>query len=90
VRKIILVFFLFSFCSVAFAQAAHIKGIILDKNNQPVDNVNVSYNGAATKTNANGFYILTVPANKKVIVVFSHISLKKFFFLILLKKKKRL
>ena len=62
---------------MTFAQSAHIKGIILDKNNEPVDNVNISSSGVGTKSNVNGFYILEVPANQKVIVVFSHISLKK-------------
>ena len=63
--------------SVSFAQSAKIKGVILDKNNEPVDNVNVSTSGISTKSNVNGFYSLEVPANQKVIVVFSHISLKK-------------
>ncbi|WP_396186985.1 carboxypeptidase-like regulatory domain-containing protein, partial [Flavobacterium sp.] len=77
VNKIILVFFFFCFVSVSFAQSAKIKGVILDKNNEPVDNVNVSTSGISTKSNVNGFYSLEVPANQKVIVVFSHISLKK-------------
>ena len=77
VRKIIFGFLFFCFASAAFAQSAHIKGIILDKNNQAVDNVNVSCRGVGTKSNENGYYHLTVPANQKVIVVFSHISMKK-------------
>jgi hypothetical protein len=77
IPKIILVFFFFCFSVVAIAQTAHIKGVILDKNNVPVDNVNVSYNGNLTKSNENGFYILTVPSNQKITVVFSHVSLKK-------------
>ncbi|MBX9807821.1 MAG: TonB-dependent receptor, partial [Flavobacteriaceae bacterium] len=76
-HKIILAFFFFCFGSVAFAQSAHIKGIILDKNNQPVENVNVSSRGIGTKSNENGFYSLDLPANQKVVVVFSHVSLKK-------------
>ena len=76
-NKLILVFSFFCFGAVTFAQSAHIKGIILDKNNKPVDNVNVSYNSTVTKSNENGFYILTVPSNQKVVIVFSHISLKK-------------
>jgi hypothetical protein len=76
-NKIILVFLFFCFGSIAFAQSAHIKGVILDKNNQPVANVNVSSQDNGAQSNANGFYSLTVPANKKIVVVFSHISLKK-------------
>ena len=59
------------------AQTARIKGIILDSNNKPVDNVNVVCLSKATQSNANGFFDLAVPANQKVIVIFTHISLKK-------------
>ena len=60
-----------------FAQFARVKGIILDENNNPVENVNISYQTKSTITNANGFYSLTVPANKKITLIFTHISLKK-------------
>ncbi len=75
-KKILVVLF---FCCglVAVAQNARIKGVILDKNNQPVTNANVSCQNVGAESNANGFYVLSVPANQKVIVVFSHVSLKK-------------
>ncbi len=60
-----------------FAQFARVKGIILDENNNPVENVNISYQTKSTITNFNGFYTLMVPANKKITLIFSHISLKK-------------
>ena len=60
-----------------FAQFARVKGIILDENNNPVENVNISYQTKSTITNSNGFYTLTVPANKKITLIFTHISLKK-------------
>jgi hypothetical protein len=60
-----------------FAQFARVKGIILDENNNPVENVNISYQTKSTITNSNGFYTLTVPANKKITLILSHISLKK-------------
>ncbi|MBP2282877.1 hypothetical protein H4V97_001195 [Flavobacterium sp. CG_23.5] len=59
------------------AQTARIKGIILDSNNKPIDNVNVVCLSKATQSNTNGFFDLAVPANQKVIVIFTHISLKK-------------
>ena len=59
------------------AQNARVKGIILDENNNPVENVNISYQSKSTVTNSNGFYSLTVPANKKITLVFTHVSLKK-------------
>lgn len=62
---------------VSFAQTARIKGIILDENNKPVEEVNVIAQNESTKTNANGFYLLTIPANQKIQIVFTHTSLKK-------------
>ena len=62
---------------MSLAQNARVKGIILDESNLPVDEVNVAYEGKNTKSNENGYYELTVPANKKVQLVFTHVSLKK-------------
>ena len=59
------------------AQTARIKGIILDETNAPVANVNITALDKTTATNENGFYQLTIPANQKVTVVFTHITLKK-------------
>ena len=76
-NQLVSVFF-FYFCSLSlFAQTARIKGVILDKNNQPVENVNVSYSNIGTQSNKNGFYYLKVPANQNIAVVFTHVSLKK-------------
>ena len=75
--KIIFIFFFFCFGRDAFGQFSRVKGVILDKKNQPVVNVNVSCSGIGSKSNENGFYSLNVPSNQKVLVVFSHISLKK-------------
>lgn len=76
-NKLIFVFF-FCFASLPFfAQTARMKGVILDKNNQPVENVNVSYSSIGTQSNKNGFYDIKVPANQKVTLVFTHVSLKK-------------
>lgn len=70
--------FLFVFLSLTLsAQTARIKGVILDKNNQPVENVNVSYSSIGTQSNKNGFYDIKVPANQNVTLVFTHVSLKK-------------
>ncbi|TPD69700.1 TonB-dependent receptor [Flavobacterium microcysteis] len=68
---------LFFFISIAaFAQTARIKGVILDENNQPVEDADISYKNKSTTSNKNGFYILTVPANQKITVIFSHLSNK--------------
>ncbi len=60
----------------AFAQTARIKGVILDENNEPVEDVDVSFQKSSTTSNENGFYILTVPANQKITIVFSHLANK--------------
>lgn len=59
------------------AQTARVKGIILDDNKNPVPNVNVSSGEASTETNENGFFILTIPADRKVQLVFTHVTLKR-------------
>ena len=76
-NKLIFVFFFFFASLPLLAQTARIKGVILDKNNQPIENVNVSYSSFGTQSNQNGFYDIKVPANQKVTLVFTHVSLKK-------------
>ena len=75
VYRLTILFFFIGLLS--YAQTARVKGIILDENNQPVEEVNVSTEGKNTKTNANGFYEITIPANKKIQLLFTHVSLKK-------------
>ncbi|WP_035667720.1 carboxypeptidase-like regulatory domain-containing protein [Flavobacterium sp. 83] len=84
-NKLLLVFFCFCIGLATSAQSARIKGIILDKNNQPVDNVNIFCLGKTTQSNTNGFFDLVVPANQKLVVVFTHVSLKKTTVSIVLK-----
>ena len=72
--------FAFFFCCIgiaSFAQTAHVKGIILDKNNQPVESVNISCSGKGTQSDVNGFFEISVPANTTSTIIFTHISLKK-------------
>lgn len=65
------------FCAVSsYAQTARVKGVILDEFNTPVENVTIKVEDKGTVTNANGFYLLDVPANKKITLIFSHISFK--------------
>ena len=75
-QRITVVFFFFITLMIT-AQTARIKGVVLDKNNRPVENVNVSYSSIGTQTNKNGFYDLKVPANQNITIIFTHISLKK-------------
>ncbi|HEY4619135.1 MAG TPA: carboxypeptidase-like regulatory domain-containing protein, partial [Flavobacterium sp.] len=77
IRKIIFVFIALLLGFSSFAQSARVKGVILDINNQPIGNVNVSCSGSRTQTNLNGFYSLKIPENQKVTITFTHVSLKK-------------
>jgi hypothetical protein len=61
---------------VAFSQKARVKGVILDEFKNPIENVTVKANEKVTVTNENGFYIIEIPANQKVAIVFSHQSFK--------------
>ncbi len=64
-------------CTSAFAQTARIKGVILNEFNEPIENVSINVENFGSVSNENGFYSLSIPANRKVKVVFSHISYKK-------------
>ena len=69
--KNIVLFLVFSLVSVvAVAHKARVKGVILDENNNPVENVSISAEDLGTVTNSNGFYQLEIPANKNVTLVF--------------------
>jgi hypothetical protein len=69
--------FLLIFTCGVFAQMAKIQGVILDENNRAVENVNIKFSTISTTSNENGYYSLNVPANKKIVLVFSHTTLKK-------------
>ena len=75
-KNIYLILFISFFTVSSFAQTARIKGVILDEFNTPVENVTVKVEERGTVTNANGFYLLDVPANKKITIIFSHVSFK--------------
>ncbi|MBC7494486.1 MAG: TonB-dependent receptor plug domain-containing protein, partial [Flavobacterium sp.] len=64
-------------CSTFFAQNAKITGVILDENNAPVQDVNVSYLSKSAITDKSGFYVISVPSNQKIVLVFTHVSLRQ-------------
>ena len=71
-----LLFFTISIIAFAQNQTAKVAGIVLDENNKPIEGVTISYQTKSARTNENGFYELTVPANQKIILVFTHTALK--------------
>jgi hypothetical protein len=71
-----ILFLIFSIKAFSQNATAKVAGIVL-RENQPVEGVNVSYLSKSVSTNADGFYTITVPANQKVVLIFTHVSLKK-------------
>lgn len=85
IQKAILYFLFFGMGFSAFAQNAKLRGIVLDENKQEVANVSVSNGDIGTQSNSSGVYELSIPANQKVRVVFSHLSLKSASIVLFLK-----
>ncbi|GGD08167.1 TonB-dependent receptor [Hyunsoonleella pacifica] len=75
-NRLITILFFFTIL-LGFSQEATLKGVILDENNKPIENVSVKTGNIGTQTNENGFYSINIPANQNVIVEFTHISHKK-------------
>jgi len=84
-NKLIFVFIAFWISFSSLAQLARVKGTVVDAQNQPVANVNISFSGHATQSNSKGFYSIKLPVNKKVNLVFSHLALKRTSVALLLK-----
>ncbi len=70
-------FFAFFFISMSvFSQTATIKGIIFDENNKPLSGVNVVAGTTGTLSSPEGGYILEIPANQDVTIVYSYVGFK--------------
>lgn len=70
-----LLFVLISF--ISYAQTAKITGVILDEKNNPVEGALITDKVNSTKSTKEGFYVLELPVNQKVVLVFSHPAYKK-------------
>lgn len=64
------------FSCVALAQNARIKGVILDTDKHVVPGVNIAAQGNVVQSDTNGFFEIIVPSNKKISLIFTHVSLK--------------
>ncbi|MFS4456614.1 carboxypeptidase-like regulatory domain-containing protein [Maribacter sp. 2304DJ31-5] len=58
------------------AQTAVITGIVLDAQQQPLSDVNISAGQYGTSTDKNGFYVLQIVADTETGIVFSHLGHK--------------
>lgn len=85
IQKVIVQLLFFGIGFSSLAQNAKLRGIILDENKQAVANVSVACGSVGTQSNSNGFYELSIPSNKKVTVVFSHVALKTSSIVLFLK-----
>lgn len=74
--KIIIVFLFLCIGFASSAQNAHVKGVILDNENHPVADVNISVGNNVSQSDTKGFFEIEVPSNRKSILIFTHISLK--------------
>ena len=85
VKSIQFILFFVLITSFSFAQKARIKGIVLDENKQPIENVIVSSLTSNTSTNSNGFYELEIDANKEITITYSNATFKKSTYKVKLK-----
>ncbi|MBU2996597.1 TonB-dependent receptor [Cellulophaga baltica] len=56
------------------AQNAVITGVVIDVDNNPVSNTNISSKLSGTTTDENGFYLLQITADEEVTIAFSHVG----------------
>jgi len=71
---------------IVLSQKSYIKGVVLDINNNPIENVNISSESkAGATTNSNGFYSIEIKSLTNVNITFSHVNFKSISFPIYLK-----
>ena len=73
VRSILFVCLLIFSVSLS-AQTATITGIVFDQENKALSGVNIRYGDLGTFTDANGYYLLQLPAEQELNITFSHIG----------------
>lgn len=68
-------FLLFFLCQIyCSAQTASITGIVLDQQNNPLANVNITFGNNGTSSDANGFYLLQIISDVETNILFSHLG----------------
>ncbi len=76
ILRSILVIVVCCYFTVINGQTATITGVVLDEENSPLQNVNISSESKGTSSNSDGFYILQITADTEVTVTFSHLGHK--------------
>ncbi|KPM31704.1 TonB-dependent Receptor [Croceitalea dokdonensis DOKDO 023] len=72
--KTYLTWFLLIASNLALAQTATLFGVVLDEQNQPLPNVNIRGANATATTTQGGGYELTITADTKNTITFSHVG----------------
>ena len=85
IKSIRFILFFILISTFSFAQKARIKGIVLNENKQPIENVTVSSPTSNTVTNSNGFYILEIDANTEITITYSSETFKNSTYKVKLK-----
>ncbi len=75
-NRFIFAFLFLFFSCIALAQNALVKGVILDADKHVVPGVNIAAQGNVVQSDSNGFFEINVPSNKKISLIFTHVSLK--------------
>ena len=65
------------FYTVVAAQTASITGIVLDEENTPLPNVEITSGSSRTFSDDTGFYLLELVSDVETTVTFSHIGHQK-------------
>lgn len=75
-NKLIAAFLFFCITSISFAQQAYVKGVILDSQKHPISDVNITFSGNVSQSDSNGYFEIALPPNKKISLIFTHVSLQ--------------
>ncbi|WP_261793634.1 TonB-dependent receptor [Psychroserpens burtonensis] len=73
--SLLIAFLGFSFFGIS--QTATIRGVILNDTKTPIYGVNIKAGSDGTTTNENGFFILKIPVDKDITIIFTHIGHKR-------------
>ena len=88
-NKVYILLIIFLLPIVCLSQKSYIKGVVLDINNNPIENVNITSTSKEVKngvtTNINGFYSIEIDALEDVDIIYSHVNYKNISYKINLK-----
>ena len=91
-RTVLTLLFIFQ-SVILFAQKAEVYGKVLDKEGKafnPAANVSIIGYSGGTSTAKDGSFVLKIPANKQIVLHFSHVSFKPYNKSVFVKEGERL